>query len=182
MDILFRLLLTLNATSLLVLVFVAKEGLHLVSIFPAFTWLAIVPAWVSYLMYMIIPVALTKLIILVSVFLPKRNFEPGSITEIGHANNSFLPSYLGYFFVALSIPDVDVLIFVYALLFLFTYLSQALYFNPLFLVFGFQFYNIKTQNGAELFLISKENYKVPKEIDISSCRSINDYTLMEGAK
>ncbi|MGA4445855.1 hypothetical protein ACPA0O_01030 [Ectopseudomonas chengduensis] len=182
MDILFRILLTLNATSLLILVFVAKEGIQLGSMFPSLIFLAEIPSWISYLAYMLIPVALTKIIILVSVFLPERNFERGSIIEIGHANNSFLPSYLGYFFVALSIPDVDVLIFVYTLLFLFTYLSQALYFNPLFLVFGFQFYNIKTLNGAELFLISKKSYKIPKEIGVSSCHSINDYTLMEGEK
>ena len=40
-----------------------------------------------------------------------------------------------------------------------TYKSQALYFNPLFLLYGYDFYTITTSTGASIFLISKEKYK-----------------------
>ena len=92
---------------------------------------------------------------------------------------SFLPSYLGYFFVALSINNWETLSFVYGVLFIFTYLSQALYFNPLFLLFGFEFYNIKTKNGTAIFLISRNKYKKPNEIDIEKAHRINNYTFLE---
>ena len=175
----FRLLLTFNATSLLVIVFLVKKGCTLQQLLPQYEVFINIPNFLSYLSYLAVPVALTWLSIILSSWLGKDNFESGKVTAIEHANNSFLPSYLGYFFVALSIPNVETLIFVYGILFVFTYLSQALYFNPLFLLFGFEFYNITTKNGAAIFLISHHSYKTPQEIDIASAFRINNYTYIE---
>jgi len=86
---------------------------------------------------------------------------------------------LGYFFVALSINNCETLWFVYGVLFVLTYLSQALYFNPLFLLFSYEFYNIKTKNGTAIFLISKERYKKPDDIQIPLAYRINNYTFIE---
>lgn len=99
--------------------------------------------------------------------------------SIEHANNSFLPSYLGYFFVALSINSFQTLVFVYLILFIFTYRSQALYFNPLFLLYGYEFYNVSTSSHVTLFLISKESFRTPKEVVIDKVYRINDYTLID---
>ena len=129
--------------------------------------------------YFLVPVLLTGLSILLSPLLGKDGFDKGSIESIEHANNSFLPSYLGYFFVALSIPNYETLVFVYTVLFIFTFLSQALYFNPLFLLFGYEFYNIKTQSGTAIFLISRYKYKSPCEIEIPKANRINNYTFIE---
>jgi hypothetical protein len=111
--------------------------------------------------------------------LGKDEFKAGKVASIEHANNSFLPSYLGYFFVALSIGNWETLWFVYGVLFVFTFLSQALYFNPLFLLFGYEFYNIATKNGTAIFLISKERYKKPDDIQIPLAYRINNYTFIE---
>lgn len=129
--------------------------------------------------YLLIPIFLTWLSIFLSSFLGKDSFEVGKIKTIEHANNSFLPSYLGYFFVALSVSNGETLLFVYGVLFVFTFLSQALYFNPLFLLFRFEFYNITTTNGASIFLISRHVYKVPSEINIDVAFRINNYTYIE---
>ena len=116
---------------------------------------------------------------MLSAKLGKDQFQQGNVVSIDHANNSFLPSYLGYFFVALSIPNWETLAFVYAVLFVFTFLSQALYFNPLFLLFRYEFYNIKTQSGVAIFLISRRSYKKPDEVDIPKAFRINNYTFIE---
>ncbi len=131
------------------------------------------------MVYSVIPLLLTGASIILSRKLGKDSFKKGSIDSIEHANNSFLPSYLGYFFVALSISGWEALWFVYFVLLAFTFLSQALYFNPLFLVFGYEFYNIRTKNGAAIFLISRNKYKRPDEIDIAVAHRINDYTFIE---
>ncbi|ATD28653.1 hypothetical protein FORC55_2669 [Vibrio cholerae] len=86
---------------------------------------------------------------------------------------------MGYFFVALSIGNWETLWFVYGVLFVFTLLSQALYFNPLFLLFGYEFYNITTKNGTAIFLISRERYKKPDDIEIPVAYRINNYTFIE---
>lgn len=179
MNFIFRLLLTFNATSLLVIVFFVQKGLTLKCIFESKPWLAQLPNAVSYAVYFCVPILLTGLSILLSSRLGKDEFKMGTIQSIEHANNSFLPSYLGYFFVALSVGNWETLCFVYGVLFLFTFLSQALYFNPLFLIFGYEFYNIKTKNGTAIFLISRHQYKKPDEIDISVAYRINNYTFIE---
>lgn len=178
-NIAYRLLLTFNATSLLVIIFLVQKSYTLGSLFPKCPYLVGMPNIVSYLGYLVVPISLTGFSILLSSLLGKDDFKPSEINSIEHANNSFLPSYLGYFFVALSIGNWETLCFVYGILFLFTFLSQALYFNPLFLLFGFEFYNITTKDGTSIFLISRYKYKKPDEVDVPLASRINNYTFIE---
>lgn len=178
----FRFLLTCNATSLLVIIFLVQKGYTLSHFFGDTVWLGwtlMLPNAVSYLFYLLIPILSTGFSIWISKYLGRDAFKAGEVSSIEHANNSFLPSYLGYFFVALSIGNWETLWFVYGVLFVFTFLSQALYFNPLFLLFGYEFYNITTNNGTAIFLISRERYKNPEDIQIPMAYRINNYTFIE---
>lgn len=175
----FRLLLTFNATSLLVIVFLVQKGFVLSHFFPCQVWLKELPNALSYILYILIPIMLTGVSIILSPLLGKDEFRRGEVESIEHANNAFLPSYLGYFFVALSVGSWETLAFVYGLLFVFTFRSQALYFNPLFLIYGYEFYNIVTTSRVSVFLISREKYKVPGDIAIAKAFRINNYTFIE---
>lgn len=181
-NIVFRLLLTFNATSLLVIIFMVQKS-YTLGYFLAdvvyLSWLNILPSAVSFGLYILVPLLSTGLSILLSSKLGKDEFKKNDVASIEHANNSFLPSYLGYFFVALSIGNWETLWFVYAVLFAFTFLSQALYFNPLFLIFNYEFYNITTKNGTAIFLISRHKYKKADEVIISTAFRINNYTFIE---
>ncbi|MCH1920626.1 hypothetical protein L9G15_14455 [Shewanella sp. A3A] len=181
-NIAFRILLTFNATSLLVIIFLVQKGYTLGCFFydvSLLSWTVKLPIAVSYFIYLLIPILSTGFSIWLSKFLGRDEFKVGEVVSIEHANNSFLPSYLGYFFVALSIGNWHTLWFVYGVLFVFTFLSQALYFNPLFLLFGYEFYNITTKHGTSIFLISRQRYKKPDDIDISVAYRINNYTFIE---
>lgn len=172
LTILFRVLLTFNATSLLIVIYQIKDPFflpHLEGIRKYFVNTAL----------LIMPVVLTGLSIWLSRWLGKDSFAKGSITSIELANNSFLPSYLGYFFVALSIPNVETLVFVYVVLNVFTFFSQVLYFNPLFLLYNFKFYNATTKEGTVIFLISQNEYRIPSVIEIKQTQRINGYTFLE---
>jgi len=183
MNFAFRLLLTFNATSLLIIIFLVQKGQTLGEFFPQCQYLVALPNAISYSIYLLVPILLTGFSIFLSSKLGRDSFKKsGEVISIEHANNSFLPSYLGYFFVALSVSNWETLAFVYGVLFMFTFLSQALYFNPLFLLYGFDFYNITTKNGAVIFLISHKRYKTPDEIDISEANRINNYTFIERGK
>lgn len=182
MNIAFRVLLTFNATSLLVIIFLVQKKYTLGYFLDGVDylgWTISLPNALSYLFYLFIPIVLTGLSIWLSKYLGIDEFKAGEVASIEHANNSFLPSYLGYFFVALSINSCETLFFVYGVLFMFTFLSQALYFNPLFLLFGYEFYNITTNNGTAIFLISRHNYKKPDEVQVARANRINNYTFIE---
>lgn len=107
MNILFWLLLTFNATSLLVIIFIVQKGYTLSYFFDVtisqLSWITVIPNMASYFLYVLIPIFLTGISLLLSKRLGKDEFKKGNIISIEYANNSFLPSYLGYFFVALSV-------------------------------------------------------------------------------
>ena len=122
MNTIFRLFLTLNATSLLLIIFAVKEGYDLEYLFLRFVTsecnqiTAFVYEYSNFILFLI-PLFLTGISIPLSFGLGCDEFKSGSVSSIEHANNSFLPSYLGYFFVALSINNQETLTFVYIVLF-----------------------------------------------------------------
>lgn len=182
LNFIFRGLLTFNATSLLVIIYLVKENITLDEIHPwinQFSWIINLPNFISYFIYILLTIILTGVSIYLSSHLGKDTFESGEILSIEYANNSFLPSYLGYFFVALSVNNLETLFFVYIILFVFTFLSQALYFNPLFLIFRFNFYNVTNRNGVSFFLISRKSFRKPEQVALTASR-INNYTYIEG--
>lgn len=172
---LFRLFLAFNSTSLLLVVYWIKSGITLPILPPCFH----IPNYVSYLIYILGMLLLTYLSLLCSKFLGKDAMNQGDIENVEYANDAFLPSYLGYFFVALDVPNIETLCFVYPLIFVFTFLSQTLYFNPLFLVFGYHFYNLTTANNVRVFMITKKKFKDPKTISFPSLKRINDFTFID---
>jgi hypothetical protein len=173
MTVLLKVLLTFNATSLLLIIYWVKSVI--ISSVARDWWMYIAPVAM-----LAVPIVLTAISIRLARRLSSDSFPAGSIESVSHASNIFLPSYLGYFFVALSVPNVPTLLFVYMLLALFTFFSQALYFNPLFLLFGYNFYNVRTRDGVEAFLISRQKLRSPGKAQVLKARRINGFTFLEG--
>lgn len=176
MNFFYRLLLTFNATSLIIVVYLVKEEVLINNLN---CYLFELPNYFSYVFYFLIPILWTFLSLIIAKYLSKDNISLGTIKSIELANNAFLPSYLGYFFVALSVPYVDTLIFVFAILFVFTFLSQTLYFNPLFLIFKYHFYYLTTTNEIKIFIITRRILKDPKNTQFEQLRRINDFTFID---
>lgn len=166
---LYNLFLTFNATSLMIVIFLIKQ--HCIIINKA-------PNWVSYLIFISIPVLMTGLSLLCTRFLSTDSIE-GNVKDLEHANNAYLPSYLGYFFVALSVPDVETLVFVFLILFVFTYFSQTIYFNPLFLLWKRHFYYVTTENNIKIFLITRKVLRKPSDVHFENLKRINNYTFID---
>lgn len=179
---LYRLLLTFNSTSLIIVVFLVKEK----TVIDWCPQLSFLPSYISYIVYFSIPVILTYFSLLLSRFLEDDSLEKenniSKIVEVEQANNAFLPSYLGYFFVAVSVPYCETLVFVFFILFLFTFFSQTLYFNPLFLLFRYKFYYLTTANRIKIFLITEKSLKSPADIDLPILKRINDFTFIDKGK
>ncbi len=47
------------------------------------------------------------------------------------------------------------MIVVYLIVFIFTFLSQTQYFNPIYLLFGYHYYHVLTETGTQIFIIKK---------------------------
>jgi len=99
--------------------------------------------------------------------------------DIDEAQNDFLFDYLGYFFIGIGIEDYKVLIMVYLIIFVFTFISQRKLFNPLLLLIGYKYYNISTRNGVKLFLISRKELRSSQEVELGDLRRINDMSYID---
>ncbi|MBF4487233.1 hypothetical protein [Flavobacterium sp. CSZ] len=172
MKFLYQLFLAFNSTWLIVVVFLVKEKYK-------FNILDEYSTYYSWIIFAIIPIILTGLSFLIAINLPKDTLRNSSVKEIELANNNFLPTYLGYFFVSLGINDISTLIVVFTIIYIFTFLSQTLYFNPIFLLFGYHFYFIKTSGNVKIFLITRKQLKKPGENSFEKLRRINNYTFIE---
>lgn len=168
MDIIYRLLLTINATSWMAIIYTIKEGWSLGPISPL----------IFGIILLFIPVGLSLLSILIASFLGDDSLQ--KCQEYSLADNEFLPTYLGYFFLSVSISETNTMIVVYSIVFVFTYLSQTQYFNPLYLLFGYHYYHILTPHGTRVFVIARGKVIRNKEnIVFNHLKRINDTTYIE---
>lgn len=169
MDCIYRLVLALNATSWMVVVYVIKDYE------PAGNMSDIILA----LSLLLVPVLVSIFALYLSKWFKISNDTLTSCEEIRLADNEFLPVYLGYFFVALSVPNKFTLVFVYLIVFLFSFLSGTQYFNPLFLLFGYHYYHVKTNMKTNIFLISRGPViRNPDDVDFEKLRRVNDTTYI----
>ena len=166
---LYDVLLTIDSISLLATVYLIKSSI----------WIPIIRSW-SVAVYILIPLVLAWFCLIISDNLELDPIE-GGISSIELANDSYLPNYLGYFFVALSIPDNNYTAFltVFGIAFFLLLFSRNIYYNPLFLLQGYHFYHIGISDGVKILIITKAKLKSIEGISFPELRKINDYTFIE---
>lgn len=176
MKIVYKILLAFSSTSLLLSIFLIKSKNYFFETLFEFSFNDL-----FLLLYLLIPVISTALVLYSSKYLGKDEFKKGEILEVEYAGNNFLSSYLGYFFVALSIADKDffTMSVVYLILFIFVFVSKTFYFNPIFMLFGYHFYQVKTTFGLTVFLITRRSFKTTEDIKEFSVHRINNFTFIE---
>ena len=121
MNLLYKVFLTLNATLWVVVTYGIKEEWTITPL----------PSWAFGVLLLLAPVIFSVASIVLTLFLDKDTLE--DCRGLEEANNSFLPTYLGYFFVGLGIDKIQHLAFVYLIILVFTFVAQTQYFNPIFL-------------------------------------------------
>lgn len=169
----FKIFMTINSLLLAGMIFLVKEQFFI-------NYLMNFPHYISYLVYFLIVILFSWL----SLYFAKQHLDTDEIEEgafigIEPANDVFLPSYLGYFFVALSVPNLEMFIVVFLIIAIFIFYSRAAYFNPVFFIFGYHFFFIKKNNGVKILVIVKRKLKLVDDISFMNLKRINDYTFIE---
>ncbi len=177
MDIFYRLFLTLIALSLAVVVFMTKVDIALLNALDE-KW-ADIPHYLSFSGYVVACILLAWFSLFMARFLSSDHMSQDSVERLEQANDIFLPSYLGYFFVALSTPNWEVFLFVFSIILILIFFSRAGYFNPLYFLFGYRFYYITTTRSVTVLLITKRRLKVPSDIHFDKIKRVNDFTFID---
>lgn len=168
MNLIYKLLLTINATSWMGIIYAIKEEWTIGNL----------PVWSFGLLLLMIPVGLSAVSLLLTKKFGRESLS--DCTEISLADGEFLPVYLGYFFVAVGVNEDLTMLVVFVIVFIFTFLSQTQYFNPILLLFGYHYYHITTKNGTKIFVIKKGGVaRRASELSIENLRRINDTTFIE---
>ena len=140
-SILYKLLLTLNATSWMAIIYAIKEKWTIGNL----------PSCLFGIMLLLIPVLLSWLSIILSRFLGTES-PVMNCKEFNLADGEFLSIYLGYFFVSTGVSEHFTMVIVYFIVFVFTFLSQTQYYNPIYLLFGYHYYHVLTESGTKIFV------------------------------
>ena len=87
---------------------------------------------------------------------------------------SFFDEYKDWF-IGAGILAVFVLI-----IWIFTSLTTTYYFNPLLLLLGYKFYNVTSNNGIELFILSRRVIrKNEKDIVFPNLKKLTEFVYIE---
>ena len=68
---------------------------------------------------------------------------------------------------------------IFFIIFIFIFCSQALYYNPLFLIFGYKFYYVTNSKKMKIFIISKREINGDGNLIFENLKRINDYTFID---
>lgn len=171
MNFILRLILTLSSVSFFLVVFLIQNDIN------PFKKEFGVYAWIVHAGYALIPFVTVLISISICKFLPKSVIS--KVISINPSDNNFLDNYFAFFFVALSVKGLTAFFVVFGITTIFTYVSRVSYFNPVFLVFGYRFYFIESDEKVKIMLISKKKILSPKTYESISVRKINDYTFID---
>lgn len=180
MQVFFRLLLSLNALSFMGVIFLIKtintEDNNLsFETFPIQQNLLIynIIGIISSFILACIP---TLIYLKLSEFLSNTKIKKEEITCIEPADDNFLSSYAGYFFVALSISSYFTLISIIIIMLVFIYNSRQSYFNPTLFILKYHFFYLTLNNKQKVLIITKQKIKTPLDLNL---KVVNDYTFID---
>ena len=171
MNFILRLILTLSSVSFFLVVFLIQNDIN-----PFKKELGVYD-WIVHAGYALIPFVTVLISLSICKFLPKLVIS--KVISINPSDNNFLDNYFAFFFVALSVKGLTAFFVVFGITTIFTYVSRVSYFNPVFLVFGYRFYFIESDEKVKIMLISKKKILSPKTYESISVRKINDYTFID---
>ncbi len=144
--------------------------------------------YVAYVIYFIALLFLSFFSIRFSLkYLDQDVIERKKVKEFEQANDFYLPIYLGYAFVAISLPTLKSFLLFFVLMLIVLARTRFFYFNPIFLVLEYKFYFIKHIDDSKVLVISKREIKTIDELfedgngDMRSyiaLTKVNEYTFL----
>jgi hypothetical protein len=120
----------------------------------------------------------------VTLLITKGAFKVSDTLEVAEEKpieSVAVPTYIALFVITIGLSAVSqaTSLVVLLILFLFwTRLEKIFYFNPIWLFFGFRFYEVKSQKNNTYTLVTKRDRLKGKQ-SFENLRRINNYTFLE---
>ncbi|GLV27389.1 hypothetical protein [Sphingobium chungangianum] len=189
---LYRLLLIFSSISLTFAIFLVNKGVsvlgnandwglrHLPDM-PLIKWSPpeAFLATISYLSYFLACLIFSNLGFRATRWLSPERVDGASFKSIELVNDTFLPIYLAYFFVALSTTNYLSFVLVFGVVLLFVYRSGGAYFDPMYVLRGYKIYAATSNKDVKSYIITKQILKGVGDLKFEGLRRVNDFTFIE---
>ena len=133
--------------------------------------------WFIGVLCLLLIVGMGMLSLFLTKFLDSDNLE--HCIESEPADASSLSVYIGYFFVAFGVQDMHQLSVAFILISIFLYLVRWQYFNVTYLLFGYHYYYITTDEHVKCFIICRRRIRSATNLKFENLQRINDLTYIE---
>ena len=189
---LYRFLLIFSSISLTFAIFLVNKGVSIFSVVNAWAiqTLPEMPLieWQppetfltagSYIFYFTGCLLISSLGFYATRWLSVERVDVASFKSVELVNDTFLPIYLAYFFVALSTTSYLSFFLVFAVVLTFVYRSGGAYFDPMYVLRGYKIYAAISKNDVKSYIITKQILKGVADLKFDGLRRVNDFTFIE---
>lgn len=182
---LFRILCTISSLSISIWIYAVNNKKTLLTLCEKLkiptdslpSWMA--DRYISAVVFFLILLALAYICIVISRCKKSGpDIDADAISRIEPAGEEVILTYLGLFFYALSVSDKETLIISFILLAIGCFLTRRYSFNPLYLFFGYRYYNVTTGKKT-ILMISKDRIKFNDSIDFEGPIRLNEFTYLD---
>lgn len=179
----FRLIYVAASFLLLIVIYLINHSVTigmLIGYFKIPTFGIDLPNIISYMVYLLIPV-------LVSWGITKRfkhledkfDITATQVDKVSPVGGNFLASFFAYIFLGLSINNFYILAVIYSALTIMCFCTQMYLYNPMFILFGYNYFYIKVSGGLNIILLTKKKFGLGDKGDLKGIRRLNDYTYID---
>jgi hypothetical protein len=133
----------------------------------------------SYFFYFSVCFLVSLLSFKVTRCLSKERVDQFSFESAELVNDTFVPIYLAYFFVALSANNFITFLFVFGIVLMFVYRSGGAYFDPIYVLRGYKIYAVTSIGGVKSYIITNRVIRSATDLALDDLRRINDFTFIE---
>lgn len=179
MNRIYSLIFTAISLSLLIAIFLINNSIEM----NVFRGLSIfqykLSGCISFSLYLAVCILLTWLSSLLFKKFQKQDILNRNIQNIESADGIFLPTYIAYIFVGLSVKGITELCFCFGVLVAICYSAQIYLFNPIFYLLGYRFFFITNSKKQKILLMTKRRILLSESHDFNGVHRINDYTYVE---
>lgn len=178
-----RLLNIISSVSLLATIYLINKGMEVRYILSKIgvNFDVDVPKWISYLIYIALPIIFAFLVTLLFPKLRPGELKGEKVSELSADNSTILAMILGYIFVGLSIQNSFSLMIVMIMLVIFNLCGNTYLYNPIFYLFRYRYYYVTT-SGIKILVMTKKKIKLGQSPDFSKVRCLNDFTYIDNSK
>ena len=135
-----------------------------------------IPTWFFGIILIMIPIILSGMCLLLTSSFSRDTFE--NCSDLKGVSHIFLPIYFVYILIGFGAGNLSQLIFGYLFVLGIVWASQTQCFNPVFLLFGYSFYETKSDKGTNIMLITRRKLRNPEDVSFDNLRRINDSTFI----